>query len=154
MFKEFENETVVFIGLVKYGLDSIPPEIGKLKSVEELIISQDSVMGWTIYPPANAMEKMVDMPPYKTIPDELTELKSLKKLNISGLRIRTLPPNFGQLKNLEYLDISMNKLDIKKEITKLKSLPNLKGLSIVGNRIDSTEIAKWNDDNSEIEIIF
>ena len=36
----------------------------------------------------------------KKIPDELTELKSLKKLNISGLNIRTLPENFTELKNL------------------------------------------------------
>ena len=57
MFKEFENETVVFIGLDKYDLDSIPLGIGKLKNVEELIISQDSVMGWTIYPPPSAMAK-------------------------------------------------------------------------------------------------
>ncbi len=113
MFKKLENDKVVFIGLDKYGLDSIPPEIGKLKNVEELIIAQDSTMGWTIYPPASAMSRMVDIPPHKTLPDELTELKSLKKLNISGLNIRTLPTDFGHLKNLEYLDISMNKLDIK-----------------------------------------
>jgi hypothetical protein len=108
-------------------------------------------MGWTIYLPSSAIEKMVDMPPYKTIPDELTELKSLKKLNLSKLRVKALPTDFGHLKNL---DLSMNKLDIKKEIIKLKSLPNLKVLSIVGNRIESTEIMTWNNDNSEIEIIF
>lgn len=132
MFKELENDKVVFIGLDKYGLDSIPSEIGKLKNVEELIIAQDSVMGWTIYPPASVMAQMVDLPPYRTIPDELMELKSLKKLTLSGLKIRTLPADIDKLKNLEYLDLSMNKLDIKNEILKLKSLPNLKVLSIGG----------------------
>ena len=113
IFKDLENKKVVFIGLAKYGLDSIPPEIVKLNEVQELTISLDSVMGWTIYPPLSAMAQMVDKPPFKTVPDELTELKTLKKLNISGLKIRILPANFGELKNLEYLDLSMNKLDLK-----------------------------------------
>ncbi|WP_271784722.1 hypothetical protein [Aquimarina algiphila] len=152
MFKKLENDKVVFIGLDKYGLDSIPPEIGKLKNVEELIIAQDSLMGWSIYPPASAMSQMVDLSPHKTLPDELTELNSLKKLNISGLNIRTLPTDFGHLKNLEYLNISMNKLDINNEISKLKSLPNLKVLTIVGNRIDSTQIKQWRNDNPNINI--
>ena len=154
MFKELENDKVVFIGLDKYGLDSIPPEIGKLKNVEELIIAQDSVMGWTIYPPASAMAQMVDLPPHKTIPDELTELKCLKKLTLSGLKIRTLPADIYKLKNLEYLDLSMNKLDITNEISKLKSLSNLKVLCIVGNRIDSTGIEKWQNEKPELQIYY
>ena len=152
IFKEFEKDKVVFIGLAKYGLDSIPPDIGQLKSVEELTISLDSVMGWTIYPPASAMANMVDRPPHKNIPDELTKLKSLKKLNISGLNIRTLPENFTELKNLEYLNLSMNKLDLKNEISKLRSLPNLKVLSISGNRIDSIQIENWKSQNPKIDI--
>lgn len=154
MFKALENDKVVFIGLDKYGLDSIPPEIGKLKNVEELIIAQDSLMGWTIYPPLSAMAEMVDLPPHKTIPDELTKLKSLKKLTLSGLEIRTLPADIYKLKNLEYLDLSMNKLDITTEIKKLKSLPNLKVLYIVGNRIDSTGIEKWQKEKPELEIYY
>jgi hypothetical protein len=152
IFKHFEKDKVVFIGLAKYGLDSIPPEINQLKAVEELTISLDSTAGWTIYPPFTAMTKMVDQPPYKKIPDELTELKSLKKLNISGLNIRTLPENFTELKNLEYLNLSMNKLDLKNELSKLRSLPNLKVLSISGNKIDSTQIEKWKNDNPKIDI--
>ena len=151
-FKELENKKVVFIGLAKYGLGSIPPEIGQLKAVEEVTISMDSIMGWTIYPPPSAMAKMVDQPPHKKIPDELTELKSLKKLNISGLNLRTLPENFSELKNLQYINLSMNKLDLKNELSKLRALPNLKVLLIGGNRIDSIQIENWKNDNLKIDI--
>jgi hypothetical protein len=48
----------------------------------------------------------------------------------------------------------MNKLDITNEISKLKSLPNLKVLSIVGNRIDSTGIEKWQKEKPELEIYY
>ena len=97
---------------------------------------------------------MIDKPPFKEIPDELTQLKYLKKLNLPGLKIKSVPANFTELKNLEYLDISMNKLDIAKELPTLRSLPNLKVLSILGNRIDSIKINYWKVQNPEIEIIF
>ena len=153
IFKDLENDKVVFIRLAKYGLDSIPPDIAKLKKVEELTISLDSSDGWTIYPPASAIVQMVDKPPFYQLPKQLTQLKDLKKLNLSGLKIKSLPINFTELIKLEYLDLSMNKLDIKKELPKLKSLPNLKILSIMGNKIDTTLIKRWQGQNPKVEVI-
>ena len=76
IFKDLENDKVVFIRLAKYGLDSIPPDIAKLKKVEELTISLDSSDGWTIYPPASAIVQMVDKPPFYQLPKQLTQLKA------------------------------------------------------------------------------
>lgn len=78
MFKDLEYEEVVYIGLDSYSLDSIPPEIGQLKKVQELVITQDTIKGWIIYPPLIAIAYMADKPPFKTIPEELTALNSLK----------------------------------------------------------------------------
>ena len=37
-------------------------------------------------------------------------------------------------------------------MSKLRSLPKLKFLSLTGNKIDSTQIEKWKDDNPQIDI--
>lgn len=152
MFKKFENEAKVFIALDKYGLESIPKEIGKLKKVKELDIFNDSIEGWTVYPPLSAMDQRIDKPPFRTIPSELLELNGLEKLTLYGLDIQTLPEDLNRLENLKYLDLSMNKLTISKEIPKLKKLEKLQYLELFGNRINMLEIENWRKENPSIEI--
>ena len=151
-FKKLENEKVVFIPLAIYNLDSIPPEIAQLKKVEELTVSLDSIMGWTIYPPLSANMERISKPPYKTLPDELGTLTSLKKLDISGLNLKSLPPSFKQLQNLEHINLAMNKLDISKDLPMLLSLPKLKVLSVAGNKVDAGLIREWKVTYPNIDI--
>ena len=152
VFKKLENEEKVFIALDKYGLESIPKDIGKLKKAKEIEIFNDSIEGWTVYPPLSAMDQWIDKPPFTTIPSELMELDGLEKLTLYGLNIQTLPENLSRLENLEYLDLSMNKLTVSKEIPKLKKLQKLKYLELFGNRINMLDIENWRRENPNIEI--
>lgn len=154
IFKDVEQQKEVFIGLANYGLDSIPPEIGYLKKVEELTIAKDSTRRWTIYPPSNVMAERTHLPPHKNLPEEFTKLTKLKKLYISGLDIKYLPDKFSELKNLEVLHLAMNKLNVAQEINKLQSLPNLKVLYLDGNKVDTLQLKNWKAERPDIEIHF
>ncbi|MGS0525811.1 leucine-rich repeat domain-containing protein [Zobellia nedashkovskayae] len=149
-FKSLVDKEKVFIVLNLYGLDSVPKEIGTLKNAKELeIIRTDD---WTVYPPLSAADQWVDMPPFRTIPSELLNLKKLQKLTLIGLDIKTLPEDFDKLENLEHLDLSNNKLTISNELPKLKRLKKLQYVYLSGNHIDNNEIEAWRKENPNIEI--
>lgn len=103
LFTDLQDQENIVIVLSKYQFDSVPPDIGRLKKAKVLTISIDSLHGWTVYPPLSSINQKNNQPPFKSLPDEISSLTSLKSLTIHGLDIRTLPDDFGNLKNLEYL---------------------------------------------------
>ena len=153
-FHDLVDKKEVTIVLHDYGLDSIPAEIGLLKDVESLTISLDSLKGWKIYPPGSSsfFDMRIDTPPFKTMPNEVASLRKLKRLIIYDLNISKLPDNLGDLGDLEYLDLSMNKLTISKEMVKLRKLKNLKYLGLFGNRIDTVMIQNWKAEHPMLQI--
>jgi hypothetical protein len=152
LFSEFSGKETVIIYLSKFNLDSVPGEIGQLKSARNLFITKDSMNGWTIYPPLSTLEQQPKIPPFRELPDEITELTQLKALSLIGLDIEQLPPHFERLENLDSLNLSMNKLTISKELEKLKRLKNLKYLGIVGNRIETADIQQLREHNRDLVI--
>lgn len=152
LFKELENQEEVFIELSKYGLKDIPKEVGQLKNAKKLEIYVDSLEGWAIYPPLSAMDQYIDEPPFRTIPPELLELEGLEQLTLYDLDIKTLPEDLYRLQNLEYLDLSMNKLTVSNEIAKLNKLKKLKCIELFGNRINKLELEKWKKENPNLQI--
>ena len=69
------------------------------------------------------------------IPESISLLSKLKKLNLSKNNIRKLPKSMFLLSNLKYLDLSYNKLsEIPAEITRLKFLTTLR---IQNNQINN-----------------
>jgi len=98
------NETVLHIMDSGYvggsNLQSLPPEIGQLTSLRELII------------PSHRLQ---------TLPLEIGKLTNLKHLDLGvdelelhlgleGNRLQTLPPEVGQLANLTHLNLARNQL--------------------------------------------
>ncbi len=154
VFADLADEDSIVIVLKNYHLDSIPNAIEQFENAKSLVISIDSLNKWTIYPPVNAYNKTIDSPPFKYLPQEITELKNLRQLILYALNLKGLPEDFDQLENLEYLDLSMNKLDVSSELLKLKRLKKLKYLVLFGNRIDSMAMQNWKKENPEIEIIY
>ena len=152
LFKDLTDKTEVTIVLKAYGLDSVPKEIGRLTNAKTMTLTLDSLKGWTVYPPLSAVEGSVDYPPFKTLPDDISELRNLERLIVYKLNITKLPDNFGDLSNLEYLDLSMNKLTVSNEISKLKKLKKLKYLGLFGNRIDTLTIINWEKENPDLQI--
>lgn len=145
------KEDIVIV-LSTYGLDSVPKEIGQLQNVKSLTIVKDSSKGWKIYPPLSALTRRVDVPPFTRLPDEILELKTLTTLSLVDLNIKALPDDFNKLENLETLDLTLNKLTISNEITKLNGLKKLKHLALFGNRVDSIDIQELKKENSNLEI--
>jgi len=147
-----DNETVV-IYLRKYKLDHVPNEIGRLTSTKHLYITMDTV-GWTIYPPLGSLPQPTDSGPGQSqkLPNEITKLTNLKTLSLVRLRLKQLPDNFDQLKNLDSLDLMMNRLVIKDEIQKLKGLTSLKYIQLFGNVVDSVDIVELRENNPGLVI--
>lgn len=153
LFDNLTDKETVVIYLSKYKLDHVPSEIGRLTSTKRLYITMDTV-GWTIYPPLGSLPQPTDSGPGQSqkLPNEITKLTNLKTLSLVRLRLKQLPDNFDQLKNLDSLDLMMNRLVIKDEIQKLKGLTSLKYLQLFGNVVDSVDIVELRKNNPELVI--
>ncbi|KAK9930563.1 hypothetical protein M0R45_027598 [Rubus argutus] len=111
---------------------TIPKEIGNLKSLVNLSLSQNQLNG-SIPASLGDLTTLTKLYLYTnnlsgTIPKELGNLKSLVHLELSNNQLNgSIPASLGELKNLSALYLSMNKLSgtIPKEIGNLKSLVNL-----------------------------
>jgi Leucine-rich repeat (LRR) protein len=119
LFKDLEDQETVRIILSDYKLDEIPSDITNLKKVRDLTILASN-SDWVIYPPLSVIAQQIDMPPFHNLPNEISNLTQLQALRISGANIKNLPEGFTNLKHLEYLDVSMNKLDVTSEVSTLK----------------------------------
>ncbi len=116
-------------------LKTLPPEIGKLASLQELNLCCNQLAAL----PPEVLElpnlKVLDIgsnpideiPPelwqktdwetlglgrlkLTTLPPEVTQLAHLQSLNLSWNQLTALPPEIGQLANLQKLDLSVNQL--------------------------------------------
>lgn len=152
LFNDLADKETVVIYLSKYHLDSVPSEIGKLKKVKSLFITKDSTSGWSIYPPSSALQPMTETPPFRQLPNEITELTTLQNLVLAGLDLNTLPDNFDRLQELDSLNLFLNKLTISAEIEKLKKLKNLKYLGLYGNKIDTADLRELKRENPTLVI--
>ena len=142
IFSDKQDEESVTIILSEYGLTNVPKGISSLKNARTLTILKNE-NAWATFPPKSAWSKMVDSPPFDILPNEITALSQLEELNIPGLNLKNLPDNFFELENLQSLNLSMNKLDITKEMSKLKQLRKLTSLTIYGNKLDTAQIQTW-----------
>ena len=140
LFKDLTDKSDIEIHLSEYVLDSVPSEIGTLKKVERLYISQDTITGWTAYPPLSALGEERLAPPSKHLPDQITTLTNLKSLTLVGLDLVTLPDSFSRLNNLDTLNLYMNKLTISNELEKLKGLKRLKYIGLHGNKLTANDL--------------
>lgn len=152
LFENLADREKVVIYLDRYKLDSVPKEIVKFKRVKSLTIAKDSTYGWTVYPPAHALKEIIKEPPFRYLPDEITELSSLHFLDLSGLDLKTLPHNFDKLQNLDSLDLTLNKLVIADELDKLIKLKRLKYLAIFGNDVDTKDVVALRTHNPSLVI--
>src|SRR5882762_6958173 len=116
LFDSFQKDSDVEIYLSKYKLDSVPKEIGLLKDAKRLYINGDTAKDWAISPPLSNLGKDNSKPPFKHLPNEITELTNLKSLTLVNLDLVTLPGNIYRLENLDSLILFMNKLTISNEI--------------------------------------
>lgn len=152
LFESPQNECDVEIYLSKYKLDSVPSDISVLKEVKKLYINSDTTKGWTIYPPLSALGNDKSKPPFRHLPKEITELTKLQSLTLINLDLVALPDNIYRLENLDTLILYMNKLTVANEIEKIKRLPKLKYLGILGNDITANDLIELKKSNPGLTI--
>jgi Leucine-rich repeat (LRR) protein len=75
----------------------------------------------------------------KTVPEELFQLKNLQVLNLNGCKLKVLPETLGDLANLEMLSLFDNKL--RTLPVNIRKLRHLEVLYLGGNKL--TEIPVW-----------
>jgi Leucine-rich repeat (LRR) protein len=152
LFDDFADKKKVVIFLSNYDLDSVPKDIQALGTAKYLYIAMDSGNVWTIYPPLSALQQRAEIPPFRQLPDEITDLTNLQNLGLVGLNLKTLPDNFDKLQKLDSLILLMNKLTISEELEKLKRLKRLKYLVLFGNKVDTTDINELKRVNPKLVI--
>jgi len=103
--KALKNPDSVYkLNLRRKRMSSIPPEIGKLKNLEVLIISGSTV---------------------KFLPDEIEECKNLKSIIANSSRLEEIPSTLGNLKKLRVLKSKFHFILIKFLKLHLKNKTNL-----------------------------
>ena len=98
--------------------EEIPYEIQYLTAAEEIII----------YSNANHFLQSLDTG------EHITKLPNLKRLTIGAYGLTTIHPDFKNLKNLEYLDLSSNCFQTIPEILTEENFPNLHALVLNANQ--------------------
>lgn len=93
-----------------YELKKLPEDIGQLAELELLYLNDNANL--------------------ETLPVSIVELKKLKVLYLDNTKIKSLPPGFEQLENLETLGIAAEGLDLDSVIQQISQLPKLQTLKI------------------------
>jgi|GEM_PF-2446810 len=114
--------------ILALGLSDLTPLIGKLLSLQKLVLSQNNltVLPKTIGNLKNLGVLDLSNNRLERVPEEIGNLKNLRALDLSDNLLESLPKKIGMLHNLVYLDLSDNNLNhLPKEIGTLGSLKEL-----------------------------
>ncbi len=142
--RQYINDKKVLLVLETLQTDAIPKEIGQLTNIVELeVVVSELGNDWTIQPPMSFYENRELEPPYRKIPESIGNLNQLKSLRLMNLDIHQLPNTITKLKNLEYLNLSFNKLNLSEHLSKFKKLKNLKELHVIGNHFDEKTMQRF-----------
>ncbi len=118
-------------------MQSLPKEIGQLKSLRKLILDGNilSVLPDEIGNLQNLKYLSVQNNRLETVPLSIGNLKNLSYLNLRGNLIRDFPETTQNLKALEFLDLSNNRL--KALGTELGGMYSLKSLFLKENPLST-----------------
>jgi len=103
----FEFKNLKYLGLNIYETDSIQKEIGKLENLEEIVLG-----------PTN----------FKHLPEEFGNLKSLRRIDLSGrvdFDFEQIFSVFSKLKSLEEIDITWGEQKLPDTIKNLKNIKRI-----------------------------
>ena len=146
------NMNTVVLNLSRKNLTNLPSSIGKLKKLEELILTDNDL---TSIPPQIGNLKKLDRlflgDNYLTsLPSSIGNLKNLMYIDSGGNLLNSLPESIFKLKRLEELKLSQNNLkSVPRQIGNLK---NLKVLGLAANKL--TSIPKEIGKLKKLDVLF
>ncbi len=86
----FRFPRLKYLHIDNCGFDALPPEIGELRALEDLWLSEND---------------------FRRLPDEICELVHLKDLYLDFCPLESLPQDIGRLQKLESLSLSESKIE-------------------------------------------
>jgi internalin A len=139
-----EREGWTELDLSGNGLQRLPREIGRLQSLEKLILGKwDDEEGekgnrltaipQEIFQLTNLKELSIAYNQITAIPDVIAKLSNLTTLNLSRNQITAIPDTISQLSNLTTLNLSRNQITAIPDT--ISQLSNLASLNLSGNQI-------------------
>src|SRR5271166_2305477 len=131
------NEGRTALNLSNQNLSSLPPEIGKLTSLQSLHLGSNRLS--SLPPEIGKLTSLQSLHlgfnRLNSLPPEIGKLTSLQSLHLGSNRLSSLPPEIGKLTSLQSLDLWSNQLSsLPPEIGKLTSLQSL---HLGSNRLSS-----------------
>jgi len=134
-----EREGWTELDLSGKDLEGLPSEIGRLQSLEKLILGEPhkgnrlTVIPQEIFQLTNLKELSISYNQITTIPSAIAQLSNLTELHLSDNQITAIPDAISQLSNLTTLYLDSNKITAIPDA--IAQLSNLTSLSIYTNKI-------------------
>ena len=121
-------------------LSQLPPEIGQLTNLQSLNLSDNQLSESLLIREKELFDRIeqatweeILYDDWKQLPPEIGQLLNLQSLNLSSNQLSELPPEIGQLAKLQSLDFSFNHLsELPSEIGQLA---NLQSLNLSSNQL-------------------
>ncbi|MFZ4729681.1 MAG: leucine-rich repeat domain-containing protein, partial [Pseudanabaena sp.] len=140
-----EREGWTELDLSGNDLEGLPSEIGRLQSLENLILgkwddeaekfkgNRLTAIPQEIFQLTNLKELLVAYNQITAIPDEIANLANLTTLDINRNQITVIPDEIAQLSNLNWLSLSNNQITAIPDA--ISNLANLTTLDLSNNQI-------------------
>jgi len=140
MLNVFKSVKKLYLEEIDFSQTNID-ELATLTNLEELKISYNSFPENLNYDSLKNLKKLTsfevdsrdDQEKFEEIPEFIYSLTNLKRLVFKNQNIEIIPKKLSNLTNLEYIDLSDNKIDAELPES-LSSLSNLKSIDLRGNR--------------------
>ena len=103
-----EAEKITYLNLSDRNLIVIPPEIGILRNLKDLLLANNDIrnMSLSLLSCRNLRRLDLSSNALNHIPIQMTYLTHLEDLSLRDNRLKSLPGNFAQMRSLRYLDLS------------------------------------------------
>ncbi|QTA85597.1 COR domain-containing protein [Desulfonema magnum] len=126
IIRNAERKQAVELDLSDQEITHLPPEIGRLSSLQVLVVRGLKELPGEIGQLRNLSRLYLSYNQLKELPEEIAQLRNLSRLYLNSNQLCKLPGGIGQLRNLTRLYLSYNQLkELPGEIGQIRNLSRL-----------------------------